>query len=152
MSTRWDGDDRGRGTGDATRLVPGAEELVAAFNEPDWVAEQPDAHLLPHIEAWCRADGPLELAGTATDDDGAYLVRLEWTGEPAAVGQARAAVFSLIGSFAESATYVRQRRIDAEGSGPSVTLRFEVGTGELANDTTFVPHGHAVVIDVAGVL
>jgi hypothetical protein len=33
-----------------------------------------------------------------------------------------------------------------------MTLRFEVGTGELAPDSTFAPHGHVVVIDVAGVL
>jgi hypothetical protein len=51
-------------------------------------------------------------------------------------------VFSLIGSFAESATYVRQRRVDAG------TLRFEIGTGELADDTRFLPHGHAVVINL----
>jgi hypothetical protein len=31
-------------------------------------------------------------------------------------------------------------------------LRFEVGTGELAPDSRFAPHGHVVVIDVAGVL
>jgi hypothetical protein len=33
-----------------------------------------------------------------------------------------------------------------------MTLRFEVGTGELAPDADFAPHGHVVVIDVAGVL
>jgi hypothetical protein len=61
-------------------------------------------------------------------------------------------VFSLVGSFAESATYVRQRRIRPGGDGSPMTLRFEVGTGELGLDSTFAPHGHVVVIDVAGVL
>jgi hypothetical protein len=31
-------------------------------------------------------------------------------------------------------------------------LQFEVGTGELAPETRFVPHGHVVVINAAGVL
>lgn len=145
MSTRWDGDDRGRGVADAAQLVPGASELVAAFSEPDWVAEQPEAHLGPHVEEWCRIDGRLSMTSGATDDRGVYVLELSWTGEPGGIGQARAAVFSLIGSFAESATYVRQQRVDAGA------LRFEVGTGELADETRFLPHGHAVVINVLGV-
>ncbi len=66
------------------------------------------------------------------------------------MGEARATVFSLIGSFAESATYVRQRRV-SHGDGSPV-LRFEVGTGELARETRFAPHGHVVVLNVSGVL
>jgi hypothetical protein len=31
-------------------------------------------------------------------------------------------------------------------------LQFEIGTGELAPDSRFAPHGHVVVIHVAGVL
>jgi hypothetical protein len=58
-------------------------------------------------------------------------------------------VFSLIGSFAEAATYVRQRRVPRDGV---LTLQFEVGTGELAPETRFDPHGHVVLINVAGVL
>jgi len=42
----------------------------------------------------------------------------------------QAAVVSLIGSFAETATYVRQRRVDGHGS--ATKLRFQVGTGELS--------------------
>jgi hypothetical protein len=61
-------------------------------------------------------------------------------------------VFSLIGSFAESATYVRQRRVASEGDGLATRLQFEVGTGELAPDARFDPHGHVVVINVDGVL
>jgi len=145
MGARWDGDERGLGIGDAGRLVPGAGELVEAFGQPAWVAEEPEAHLLPHLEAWCERDGRLALSGSHGDDAGAFIVECEWRGGPAGVGQARAAAFALIGSFAESATYVRQRRVEGR-------LRFEVGTGELAPDTRFAPHGHVVVIDVAGVL
>jgi hypothetical protein len=31
-------------------------------------------------------------------------------------------------------------------------LQFEVGTGELAPDARFDPHGHVVLINLAGVL
>ena len=149
---RWDGDDLGHGIGDATRLVSGASELVAAFREPAWVAEQPELHLLPHIEAWCERDGRLALTGARTSDANAYVLDLDWRDATGSVGGARAAVFALIGSFAESATYVRQRRIAIDGGGSAMRLRFEVGTGELAPDASFEPHGHVVLINIAGVL
>lgn len=152
MAVRWDGDDRGRGIGDAAQLVSGARELVAAFGEPAWIAEQPELHLLPHIEAWCERDGRLVLPGAFTDDAAAYVVELEWPDATGGVGVARAAVFSLIGSFAESATYVRQRRVAVDGGGSPMKLQFEVGTGELAPEAKFEPHGHVVLINVAGVL
>jgi hypothetical protein len=152
MSTRWDGDDRGSGIGDAMQLVPGARELVAAFSEHDWVAEQAELHLLPHIEGWCRDDRRLVLTNSYTDGLNAYILDLEWCGISGGVGAARAAVFSLIGSFAESATYVRQRRVPSDGHDSAPKLQFEVGTGELAPDTRFAPHGHVVVINVVGVL
>ncbi|MER7247274.1 hypothetical protein [Kribbella sp. NPDC000426] len=146
---RWEGDDIGRGVGDAERLVPGVSDLLAAFQEPLWVAEQPEDHLLPHVERWCQDDGRLAVRTTSTDDQHTFVLDLEWRGEPAGVGQVRAAVFSLIGSFAESATYIRQRRILSEGT--LAGLQFEIGTGELAPDTRFQPHGHAVLINVAGI-
>ena len=152
MSRRWDGDDRGRGIGNAEQLVPGVNDLVDAFSEPAWVAEEPDLHLRPHVEEWCRRDRRLALSDARTDDSAAYILDLEWRGESRGVGEARAAVFSLIGSFAESATYVRQRRVHSDGDGSPMKLQFEVGTGELAPDARFEPHGHVVMINVAGVL
>jgi hypothetical protein len=149
---RWDDDDRGHGVGDATQLVAGATELVEAFGESAWVAEEPELHLRPHMEAWCQHDQRLRLLGAHVDPADGYILDLEWRGEPGSVGQARAAVFSLIGSFAESATYVRQRRFKSDAGGSTMTLRFEVGTGELAPDSRFASHGHVVIVDVAGVL
>ncbi len=150
MQRRWVDDQRGHGVGDAAQLIPGAKELVAGFSQSDWVAEQPEVHLRPHVEAWCRRDQRLALVEENTNDGHAYILDLEWRGANRSVGEARAAVFSLIGSFAESATYVRQRRVNGDGS--MKNLRFEVGTGELAPDARFAPHGHVVVINVAGVL
>lgn len=152
MPKRWEDDERGHGVGDAAQFVHGAAELVAAFSESAWVAEHPEIHLRPHVEAWCQQDRRLGLTEAYAENTDAYVLDLEWRGARGSVGEARAAVFSLIGSFAESATYVRQRRIGSGGAGSPMTLRFEVGTGELAPDSTFAPHGHVVVIDVAGVL
>ena len=151
MPARWDGDTRGAGIADAAQLVPGAGELLAAFGEAAWVAEHPDIHLRPHIAAWCERDERLSLRNAYTDERQAYVLDLDWCGAPHRVGEARAAVFALVGAFAESATYVRQRRVGGHGDGSPRMLRFEVGTGELAPDARFKPHGHVVVINLAGV-
>jgi hypothetical protein len=152
VPARWDSDDRGQGIGNAAQLVSGANDLIAAFTQPNWVAEQPELHLLPHIEAWCQQDSRLVLTGAHTDSADAYVLDFEWRGATGSVGAARAAAFSLIGSFAESATYVRQRRVASDGDRADVRLQFEVGTGELAPDARFESHGHVVLINVIGVL
>jgi hypothetical protein len=139
---RWDNDERGRGVGDGRRLEPGAVELADALREPDWVAEQPEAHLLPHLRRACeRGAVGLRLDGTRTEPDGAFVVELHWPGPRGDVRSLQAAAYALIGEVAESATYIRQRR-EAEAT------VYEVGTGMLAPDTTFAPHGHVLVLRV----
>jgi hypothetical protein len=152
VAARWDDDDRGQGIGDASQLVSGASELIAAFRQPTWVAEQPELHLPPRIQAWCQQDRRLALTGAHTDGKHAYVLDLDWRGGASSVGEARAAVFSLIGSFAESATYVRQRRVAGDGDSSAMQLQFEIGTGEVAPDARFDPHGHVVLIKVTGVV
>jgi hypothetical protein len=147
MQPRWEGDDRGRGIADAGHLVAGAGELVEAFSAADWVAEDPERHLLPHIDEWCRRDGRFALTDARGDGHGAYVLELEWRGAQRGRGQVRAAVFALIGQFAESATYVRQRVV---GNGDGSRLQFEIGTGELGSDARFAPHGHALLINITG--
>ena len=149
MGSRWDGDDRGRGVGDAARLVPGADDLVAAFGHLSWVTEQPELHLLPHVEAWCRQDQRFTVTGAYLDGAAAYVLDLEWGGASGSIGEVRAATFALIGCFAESVTYVRQRWLPSDEGGAAMSLQFEVGTGELAPDARFEPHGHVVLINIA---
>lgn len=112
-----------------------------ALREPDWVAEDPELHLLPHLQRACERL-PFELVGTSTSRDAA-AVRLAWNGD-GGVGAVRAAVFALVGSVAESTTYVRQRRDGDE-------LSFEVVTGAVGTDSRFAPHGHALVFKVGNV-
>jgi hypothetical protein len=140
---RWDGDERGEGIADAGSFAPGAEELVDAMRSPNWVAEQPEVHLLPHLQRSCESL-PLELVGARVSEDGSYDVELRWTGETDRIGEVRAAIFALVGGFAEVVTYVRQRR------GADAVV-FEVVTGILGEESSFSPHGHAVRLIVAGV-
>lgn len=142
MERRWDDDERGHGIGDGSSLAPGARELVDALEQPDWVAEEPDEYLLPHLQRACASAGsPLELEATEALPGGGYDVRLRWHGAEGNASAARAAVFCLIGVVAESTTYVRQRAGEGE-------LLFEVGTGMLESDTSFAPHGHTLLLRV----
>ena len=139
---RWDDDERGEGVADARAFAHGAEELVDAMRRSNWVAEEPELHLLPHLRSSCESL-PLELVDARVSDDGSFDVELRWTGETDRIGEVRAAVFALVGGFAEVSTYVRQRR------GADAVV-FEVVTGILDAER-FAPHGHTVRLIVAGV-
>jgi hypothetical protein len=154
-SRRWDDDARGHGVADGRRVEPGAGELLEALREPDWVAEDSEDHLLPHLRRACeRGAVPLRLEGAATESDGAFVVKLGWLGRPEDVRAVRAAVYALIGEVAEGATYIRQRRdqpvgdVDQPAGGTS--LFYEVATGMLSPDTRYAPHGHVLVLRVNG--
>ncbi len=97
-------------------------------------------HLLPHLETASR-ELPLEVKSSAIADDGTFEVELAWRGEAGGVGEVRRAVYALLGSVAETATYVRQRRED----GAPV---FDVVTGMVGDDIAFAPHGHALRVRV----
>ena len=137
MSARWEGDEHGRGVANAEAFVHGASELLEAMQAADWVAEQPEVHLLPHLREAC-ASLPLDIVDARTAADGVFEVELRWRGEGAGIGEIRATVFALVGSIAEVATYVRQR----EGR------VFELATGILSRDSHFAPHGHTVRFSV----
>lgn len=124
--------------------MPSAQELLAAMTEPDWVAEDPEAHLLPHLQRACRrADSPFVLEEAQVDEDGALALGLRWTGPRRDLGAARAAVFELLAHVAETASYVRQRRDGHE-------VVYDVVTGMLAPDTSFASHGHVLRLRISG--
>ena len=147
---RWDGDERGEGVADASPFAAGAVELVEAMRLATWVAEEPDLHLQPHLERVCSSL-PLQLEDARSRADGTLEVSLRWTGERPREADVRAAVFSLVGSFAELATYVRQRRGEDADDG-ATTLVYEVVTGILDGETRFAPHGHTVRVRVSAAM
>src|SRR5215471_5212844 len=109
---RWDGDERGDGVAGAREFVEGAEELLAAMQRPNWVAEQPELHLLPHLEQACESL-PLQILDARSSEDGSYEVQLRCTEDQAGVGLIRASIFTLLGEIAEPSSYIRQRRTES---------------------------------------
>jgi hypothetical protein len=76
------------------------------------------------------------LIGASAGADGVYGVQIKWLGDEG-IGAIRAAIFTLVGSISEPATYVRQRG-----------RTFEVVTGFVEGDSTFAPHGHTLRFEV----
>ena len=136
---RWDLDTRGRGIASATAFAPAAERLLAAMRLPDWVAEEPEHHLLPHVRRLCDERG---WALRRAEVEQAVLV-LEVAVGPASWRELRAAGFQLIGTFAEAHALVAQRDRDDGG------IELDVTTGMLEGDGDFAPHGHTVRLRVA---
>ena len=146
MRRRWDNDERGVGVADATGLLESARELLEAMAEPGWVAEEPEAHLLPHIERACaRRASALALESWDVEPDGTLAIELRWTGARRDLRAVWAATYALIGEVAESATYTRER-----WDGDDVV--YDVVTGMLAPDTEFAPHGHVLRVRIRGIL
>jgi hypothetical protein len=75
---------------------------------------------------------------------GTFEVDARWSGpSDADRGTRRVAAFALIGSIAEGATMIHERR-DAE------RLVFDVVTGSLPGDTSFASHGHTLRLRLFG--
>ena len=133
--SRWDGDERGRGIAYGTAHAPHVCRLLEAMASPGWVAEDPDAHLLPTLGSACREAGsPWTLLSTRLDG-AVFEVALAWDREGSGIGRLRADVNALIGSVAEGSGHVRQHMTDGE-------IRYEVTTGMLDGDSGFSGHGH----------
>jgi hypothetical protein len=132
MRRRWDGDERGRGIAGGEAHAPHARRLVQALELPDWVAEDPQLHLLPHLERAALGLG-FGLGGAAMDG-ATYELRLTWLGEKGRRPLRRAA-HALIGAIAEESTHVAEW-VDGD------VVVFDVATGMVDDDSYFVPHGH----------
>jgi hypothetical protein len=142
---RWDDDERGEGVADASQFVDDVSGLIAAMRHPTWVAEEPEIHLLPHLLAACE-ELPFRIVDACTSEDRVYDVRLAWTGGEAGIGAIRASIFKLLGSIAESSSYVKQRE-PSRRDGPDAVLVFDVVTG-MVEEMPFKPHGHTLSLTV----
>jgi hypothetical protein len=109
MNERWDGDETGSGVSDGGAFAAPIRTLLDEMARSDWNTEQPEAHLLPHLERWCaREDAPLALRSSASEGS-VFVVDLE----PAAGrsrNDVRADVYALISTIAEPTTVVVERR------------------------------------------
>ena len=141
---RWEPDERGIGVGDARAHLARLDALREAAAKEGWVAEEPEAHLLPHILRHVGDGAPFTIDSTATRPDGTFVVDLRWTGPAGTDRRAiRIAAYALIGVIAEGTTVI------AEAVGSDGHL-FEVVTGMLADQTEFASHGHTLRLTIAG--
>ena len=137
MRPRWDIDERGRGVASAESAVPDLDRLREAMLVADWVTEDADAHLLPHVRRVCEERGWRLERGEVVDD----VLEVDAV-TPAGSAHPREAAFALIGSFAEASTHVVERSPDGRD------VELFVTTGMLEGDGRFAPHGHTVRIRV----
>ncbi len=143
MSTpRWEGDTIGAGVGDAGEFAPRLRRLLNEMVLPDWVTEDPQKHLLPHIERAVDEGAPFRIV----DDivvSAVYVLTLTWQRQEGSISQLRADVFALVGTVAETTTHVQQRvRADR--------VEFEVVTGILEGESRFRTHGHMLRLKIVG--
>jgi hypothetical protein len=141
---RWDGDERGVGTAGAAAFVPGMEILIAHAGRPDWVAEDPETHLWPHLLHAVEAAGsPWRRPKVSTEADGSLAVELDYVAPSGDRPRAalRAAALALVGSIAEETTYIKV-------AGDANDTAVDVITGSLDGETTFLPHGHSIHIRI----
>jgi hypothetical protein len=131
-------DERGRGVASASVAVPDLDRLRAAMLEPDWVAEDPEAHLLPHVRGLCAERGWMLTRAEVRD----AVLEVDVSVPAATRRSLREAAFALLGTFAEASTHVVERA--------DVATHVEVfaTTGMLEGDGSFAPHGHTVRIHV----
>ena len=131
---RWDTDDRFAGAADASAFAAGIQELANLARRPGWVAEEPEAHLVPHLRA-ASIDG-LHLVDCHTGDDGVLAVTATY--DPGASRSAiRHRAWQLLGTIAEPAASVREH---ADGD----TVVFEMVAGIPDGPGPFASHGHSL--------
>jgi hypothetical protein len=139
---RWDIDERGRGVADAKSFVARIGELQRVAGEPDWVAEQPDLHLWPHLQRAIEAVGSPWMSGSWSID-GNGVLDVELVHAPVDGDRARAEltgeVLRLVGLVIEGSTYIEfeERRSDDE-------VVVDLVTGMLEDRTPFKGHGHTI--------
>jgi hypothetical protein len=154
---RWDDDERGTGVADARATVPRLAALRAHAELAGWVAEEPDAHLWPHLERAIAGPGsPWRNATWSIDREGRLVVELEHrgSGEDRPMAQLRADSFALVGQVAEISTYVRVAEPPDAGtltSGARADIEVEVVTGMLDDETPYAGHGHTLLLRIARV-
>jgi hypothetical protein len=139
---RWDTDEHGHGVGPGDAFSPNVRELADALPGSGWVAEEPEAHLLPHLRAACDEPGSRwAITSWTIDDDGVFVVGASWSGSWGAWDALRGDAFAFLGRIAEVTTHIRQRTVE-DG------VVFEMATGTVADETPFVPHGHLIRLHV----
>ena len=116
----------------ATMMAASGTARSGSGDRPDWNAEQPEAHLLPHLERWCgREDSPFALRSAALHGT-VFVVDLE-PKEAAPAHDARPDVYALIATIAEPTTVVVESQLDDVDT-------FDVALAVVPGQSTFPNH------------
>ena len=134
---RWDTDERFSGVAGASGFAAAVDELAALARRPGWVAEEPEAHLVPHLS---EAETGLRVLDCTVAADGALDVTAR-RAAGASQRDVRRQAWALIGAVAELAASVRERR-----DGDAVV--FDVITGVPDGAGAFASHGHTIRLRV----
>jgi len=140
---RWDGDQTGSGISDGEVFAPAIRALLEEMARGDWNTEQPEAHLLPHLEGWLRAeDAPLALVDVR-NEDGVLVLDLDARG--AQRWEVRRLVYPLLATVAEPTTVIVER----DEGGVTVV---EITLAVVPWQSSLFPkgHGHLVRLRVLG--
>jgi hypothetical protein len=137
VNERWDGDQTGAGVSDGEAFALAIRTLLQEMGRPDWNTEQPEAHLLPHLERWCARKGSPFALRSAAPDGTVFVVDLE-PKEAAPAHDARPDVYALVATIAEPTTVVVESQMDG------VDI-FDVALAVVPGQSTFPKgHGHLV--------
>ncbi len=136
-AARWDIDERGVGVADAAHLSAEVDRLRDHTLRPGWVAEDPDAHLLPHLSRACeRPASPFTLLAARIEENGLYEVEV-WHSGSDALDSVRDGI-ALLSTVAESTFFIR-----VDGT------TIDCVTGQLDGDSEFAAHGHTIRLRIA---
>jgi hypothetical protein len=136
---RWDTDQRGRGVGDARARLPAIQQLADLAGSPDWVTEDPEAHLLSKLRSRTEVTD-LRITAVRVESDGTLDIEMHLVNKLTR-RELRQVVWSILGGVAELSTHVRETQV-----GESV--RFDVVTGIAPGDGRFATHGHTLRLNV----
>jgi len=140
---RWEGDAKGHGIDDGRWIAPDVEALLTELVSFGWIAEEPEAHLQPHLRDACDAAGSPWIVHEAALAGPVFAVSLEWARPGGTWRELRTDVFALLGRIVESTTFVRQRVTED-------MVEFWCATGMLSGDTSFASHGHLILLLIGG--
>lgn len=116
-------------------MASAVERLLEHLGREGWVTEDPDVHLLPHLQRWCeQPDSRWRLLAARSSDDGVYVVDIAPIAETSALDLLIRDVIPLLAQVAESSFAVQQ--VDEN--------TVECVTGMLDGDGPYAAHGHLI--------
>jgi hypothetical protein len=140
---RRDGDTPAQVPQSGRWIVPNLQRLLTELGRPGWVTDRPEMAFLLPIQAACADAGSPWTFQEVLPSADAYIVTVSWHHPGGNLYDLRADVFTLLGTIAESVTFVHQTQTPT-------AVEYRIATGTLAEDGPFASHGHIILLRVRG--